>query len=225
MIAIPSPSGRTDVSSPSLCVSSNSISASVCGSCGSGVPRRSGFDDVAVLQHVVGDQYAVLIKDTQDFRQEVDVLSLSGVHKNGTAVQGFYTLARTPGISVMRLAKSIFRSSPVPLGCVFRNFHCGNLASGSPYCAMKQQTINDILTSRILFGCFIFKNTFKKLCISRRMIGTFVCLAVRSRFSIKWGVAGVQGIDVGYHSFVYYHVRFLLFCKRALFRGRLSFRC
>ena len=32
-----------------------------------------------------------------------------------------------------------------------------------------------------------------------------------------------QGIDVGYHSFVYYHVRFLLFCKRALFRGRLSF--
>ena len=36
---------------------------------------EAGFDDVAVLQHVVGDQYAVLIKDTQDFRQEVDVLS------------------------------------------------------------------------------------------------------------------------------------------------------
>ena len=36
-------------------------------------------------------------------------------------------------------------------------------------------------------------------------------------------MAGVQGIDVGYHSFVYYHVRSLLFCKRALFRGRLSF--
>ena len=52
---------------------------------------EAGFDDVAVLQHVVGDQYAVLIKDTQDFRQEVVLLSLSGVHKDKIvrAVQGF----------------------------------------------------------------------------------------------------------------------------------------
>ena len=34
-----------------------------------------------------------------------------------------------------------------------------------------------------IFYVLLFKNTFKKLCISRRMIGTRSCLAVRSRFS------------------------------------------
>ena len=55
------------------------------------------------------------------------------------------------------------------------------------------------------------------------MIGTFCLFGRPLQIFQKRGVAGVQGIDVGYHSFVYYHVRFLLFCKRALFRGRLSF--
>ena len=82
---------------------------------------EAGFDDVAVLQHVVSDQYAVLIKDTQDFRQEVDVLSLSGVHKDKIvrAIQGFKTSAASPGISVMRSQSRIFSKFSRAIGMRF----------------------------------------------------------------------------------------------------------
>lgn len=126
---------------------------------------EAGFDDVAVLQHVVGDQYAVLIKDTQDFRQEVDVLSLAASIKiKSYGPSRVLRLLQRLRDQRDAVGEADFSKFSRAIGMRFRNFLLWYLCVRfAVLCHETAENPTAVPTSRILFGCFIFKNTLKAL--------------------------------------------------------------